>query len=190
MDYANKQQEIILIQERLAASKQEAEILEKQRVSIYNRQLAHEKKLKELNNINTTNQLNKNDILHHNSSHLLTENNKIDGNNGFTFKGFTTVERQQILDEQHRQIQEKNQRIQEESAEQAKWATMSEAHRREQIRLHAERQRQEQLQRVLVRDQRLLQARQKQITDAYLNTEVYTNPVQEEYFEQFGTSCR
>lgn len=41
-----------------------------------------------------------------------------------------------------------------------------------------------------LRDQHLAQKEEKNLRTQYLEKVVYTNPVRDEYFEQFGKSCR
>lgn len=108
----------------------------------------------------------------------------------YNFKGFTTAKRQAILDEQARQQEELRQRREKSWQEEKNYAEQQEDIRRNLIK--AERERNEQAQQRLqaLKQERLTQKKEKDLRDQYFNNVVNTNPVTEDYFNQFGTSCR
>lgn len=108
----------------------------------------------------------------------------------YNFKGMSHAQRSAIVSEQQRQVEELEQRRRAERQTEAEAAARAEAARKEALRL------QKQAAEAKARDRRALQSelvKQKLETDArwsYMNGVVYTNPVAETYFEQFGTSAR
>lgn len=108
----------------------------------------------------------------------------------YAFKGFTAERRQAILDAQYNQAAALADKRVQQRLEEADYARQSEAVRREMIRADRAREEQERARLVALRDERAHQHKQKTLRDQYHNHVVYTNPVREEYFQQFGTSGR
>lgn len=109
---------------------------------------------------------------------------------GSNFKGFSTVQRQRILDEQKAQMDELRAKRALEEEEEREYAQQQEDVRR--ARLLADRKgaafKKQQL--TNLANDRIKQAKEKTMRYDYLDNVVYTNAADASYFEQFGTSCR
>lgn len=108
----------------------------------------------------------------------------------YGFKGFSAARRQEILEAQYDQAQQIAEKRVAQRLEEADYARQSEAVRREMIRADRAREEAERARLVALKDERMHQHKQKTLRDQYHNHVVYTNPVREEYFQQFGTSGR
>jgi len=108
----------------------------------------------------------------------------------YHFKGFSQEKRQAILDEQRRQQEELRAARDRSYADEKDYAQQQEQIRRELIKQEREKQRLH-LQRTLaLKEEIQAQKKQKDLRTQYLDKEVYTNPVSEQFFDQFGQSCR
>lgn len=108
----------------------------------------------------------------------------------YNFKGFSVDQKQNILDTQAQQIRIAQDRRDQERLNQANQDKLSEQVRREMIRADRAREEMERAKLIALKDERQNQHKQKTLRDQYNNHVVYTNPVSEEYFQQFGTSGR
>jgi len=106
------------------------------------------------------------------------------------FKGFSTEQRQHILDEQKAQMDDLRARRNQEQKEEADYATQQEDIRRAMLRADREKAayRKEQLKNLSA--ERQGQAQEKTMRYDYLDNVVYTNPPEDTFFGQFGKSCR
>jgi hypothetical protein len=108
----------------------------------------------------------------------------------YHFKGFSQTQRQAVLDAQAQQAAELAQKRVAERLEAADYARQTEQQRREMLRVDRARDEAERARLLALQDERRHQHNQKTLRDQYTNHVVYTNPVKEEYFQQFGTSAR
>lgn len=108
----------------------------------------------------------------------------------YHFKGFSSQQRQAIVDAQHAQVSMNADKRIRERLEEADYAAQNESVRRDMIRVDRAREEYERARLLALRDERAHQHKQKTLRDQYHNNVVYTNPVREEYFQQFGTSGR
>ena len=108
----------------------------------------------------------------------------------YHFKGFTSTQRQAILDAQYAQTQYNTDKRLEARLEEKDYATQAENIRREMLRMDRAKEEYERARLQALKEERFHQQKQKTLRDQYFNNVVYTNPVNEEYFKQFGTSCR
>lgn len=106
------------------------------------------------------------------------------------FKGFTTPQRQRILDEQAAQIAQKNAVRNRQLREEREYDAYQEQVESTIAAANQEKRVMEQHARVTVRQDRQTQAQEKTLRYGYLDKVVYQNPVKEEYFQQFGQGCR
>lgn len=121
---------------------------------------------------------------------MVEDSQSRDGNRGYCFKGFTVEDRQAILDQQRQQQLELEQRRQQQTAEQRAYDNQQDKYRRQLILADIQQRQYQTKQRQSLSEVHERQAREKQARDRYLDAVVYTNPVKEEYFQQFGTSAR
>jgi len=186
--YDSMQRRINEVQHEQAASVQDARERRMQETLEYNRQLAAQKRTKQTLELQTNQNLDNLELANTLNSDLLNER----GNDGvnMNFKGFSTGDRQRVLDIRQRQLEEKQARLAAEQQEEWEYAQQQESIRR--ARLLAERQQIEhrKTQRTALQDEHLKQAQEKTLRYDYLDNVVYTNPVQSSYFDQFGQSCR
>ena len=108
----------------------------------------------------------------------------------YQYKGMTQHERQRVLDGVQRQVEERAAQRERESAEAKAYDAQQADYRRQVVLADIEARERAQGRREAVKEERLRQSREKRIQDRYLNEVVYTNPVDEAFFQQFGTSCR
>jgi len=106
------------------------------------------------------------------------------------FKGFTQSQRQEVLDVQQRQTEEVRMRRERELQENAAWAAQSESDRRKLLALHREQQANRVMAATALAKTHQNQAQEQALRQEYVNRVVNSNPVEEEFFGQFGTSCR
>lgn len=106
------------------------------------------------------------------------------------FKGFSVEQRQRILDEQQYQIAELNDRRRREREEKEQYEDTQEDMRKAIVRADRERARTLRQNRLELSQTHSMQATQKLQRYAYLDNVVYQPEVREEFFEQFGKSCR
>jgi len=108
----------------------------------------------------------------------------------YNFKGFSEEKRREILEDQLKQIQEKQLRQQQEKRAQQEYESQQEEIRKQLLRL----QRLEAVRRAeaaaRVRAVQQLQKREHEARYSFIEKTIYTNPVEESFFEQFGTSAR
>ncbi len=161
----------------------------------FNKMKSAEKQERELRDKHLNEHLDQTELSHTLSSALLNETvptSSLGPNRAipYHFKGFSTDQRQRILDEQYRQQQEARERRERELQEEKDYADQQEQNRRDLIRLQREKAALEAQKLQQLKDERLAQKKQKDLRDQYFNHVVYTNPVGEEFFQQFGTSCR
>lgn len=129
------------------------------------------------------------ELTHTLNSHFLNEANGVYGG-ASNFKGFTTEQRQRILDEQKEQMDEARGRRIRERQEEAVYAQQQEEMRRAMIRADREREEFKKQQRLNLAAERKTQALEKTMRYDYLDNVVYTNTAQDSFFDQFGKSCR
>lgn len=164
-----------------------------------NQQLAAEKKFREQQERNRNQRMQNEELANTLSSALMTEDvgqRVMGGARGCTsalpyhFKGFSTDQRQEVLDIQQRQIQELQARRDAERAEEQRYHEEQEALRRQLLKHDRAREVAKQQERQALLVERSNQAKDQTLRTNYLKNVVYQNPVQEDYFGQFGTSCR
>jgi hypothetical protein len=123
-------------------------------------------------------------------SSFLNEDTTSYSNANVHFKGFSTNDKQRILDEQSRQIELKRLEKLRGIEEEKQYADQQEQYRRELVRVDRAKANEALGARLALREQHLQQHQVKEVRENYLNSVVYQNPVGKEYFDQFGTSHR
>lgn len=123
------------------------------------------------------------------SSQFLNDaNGKPIRNSGF--KGFSKAQRDQILEDQRQQVAELQAKRNAEQQLQNAQDQDSENVRRALVRKDRENMNLRKHNNVQLRKEHERQRTEKDLRFNYLEKVVYTNPVGEGYFEQFGQSCR
>lgn len=122
------------------------------------------------------------------SSDFMTET-RTDGQRE-TFKGFTKAQRAAILEEQARQVTALQERQAAASDEQQKYENDCEAVRRSLVIAERKKQASRRMAAVQLRQEHELQRNEKNMRYDYLDNVVYTNPVDDSFFQQFGQSVR
>lgn len=153
----------------------------------YNKQLS-EKKMADSSRTAQLNQaLDDMELSNQLNSNFLNEGVK---GNASNFKGFSTSQRQRILDEQHQQMQEQAARRQASVDEERAYDQQQEDIRRAMVK--ADRQQQAYSAQTLknLSVERKMQAKEKTMRYDYLDNVVYTGEITEQFFEGFGKSCR
>lgn len=107
-----------------------------------------------------------------------------------TFKGFTSAQRDAILEEQSRQVAALRQRKAAEANREAKAHNDAEKVRRAMVIAERQKMNQRTVAKHELRREHERQHKQKEIQYDYLDNVVYTNPPKEEFFAQFGQSAR
>jgi len=106
------------------------------------------------------------------------------------FRGFTKAQREAVLAEQQRQVAALRAKQAEEASWEKGWQDDSERVRRELVKKDRAKMQAATQRKIQVRKEQELQRAEKQRHYDYLDNVVYTNPVQESYFGQFGQSAR
>jgi len=106
------------------------------------------------------------------------------------FKGFSNEHNAAILAEQKRQQEANTARKHHEKATAAEAAQQDEQLRREMVRQERAKQEAERNSRSQLKDFHVAQKKEQQAKLEYLKKVVYTNPVHDDFFAQFGTSAR
>ena len=109
---------------------------------------------------------------------------------GYCYKGMSTTQRQEVLDGVWKQQEERREVREKERAEALAYDAQQAEYRRMVVLADIDRKEREQVKREAVKMERLRQSREKAMKDRHLNEVVYTNPVDDSFFQQFGTSCR
>lgn len=108
----------------------------------------------------------------------------------YHFKGFSTAQKTAILEEQQRQAEESRLKAQLEKEQQRVAEKQTEEARREALRMERLVQNRKLQDDSRLRTEQMVQKQEKDVREQYMNKVVYTNPVSESYFQQFGTSAR
>lgn len=108
----------------------------------------------------------------------------------YNFKGFSAEERQRILEEQKRQMEETQLQRLKNAQDEADYAKQHEEVRRTMIIQEREKQAQARQVELDLKYERAAQKSEKDLRENYLNKVVYTNPVKDDFFDQFGRDCR
>jgi len=106
------------------------------------------------------------------------------------FKGFTPEQRSAVLAEQQRQVEALRQKRKDEAAWEKGWQDDAESVRREMVKKDRAKMAAATQRNVQYRKTQEDQAGEKQRVYDYLDNVVYTNPVKESYFQQWGQSAR
>jgi hypothetical protein len=154
-----------------------------------NKRLAEIKRAKEQKWREEQQELNKLEIAGQLSSQFLNEGvSEFAGPSGF--KGFTTAQRQRILDEQAAQMAEaacvRDRQFEEDYA----YDKYQETIRQQVAAMDQQRAMDEKTEALRLNNTHKLQAREKNARYEYLDKVVYTNPVQPSYFQQFQQGSR
>ena len=194
-DYAEQQANILAIKKRNEEDAAAAAAARLRSQQEYNQQQSAQKSQSRMRHASATQHANNDELANTLGSALLNETvapSALGDHRSipYHFKGFSAERRQQILDDQFRQTQELQQRRIADRLSEADYARQSEAVRREMLRADRAREELERARLVALKDERAHQHKQKTLRDQYHNHVVYTNPVSEEYFQQFGTSGR
>lgn len=164
-----------------------------------NKQLAAEKKLREQQEKDRNQRQNDLEVANTLSSAFMTEDvgqRVMGGSRGCTtalqyhYKGMTTDQRQHILDVQAHQIAELQARRDAEREDAQRYHDEQETIRRDLLKRERARDLQKQEERLALGVTRSAQKHDAALRSNVLNNVTYQNPVSEEFFGQFGTSCR
>lgn len=151
-----------------------------------NERLAKEKQLRESMELNRQAQEAEEEIITTAASAFL---NEVSGTTVDSFKGFSTAQRQYILDEQARQQRDLEVKREMEADQERRDAQYMEQTRRE--RLLRERERAEHDASMRVEFSLVQRQQEKEMNNkTQALNEVYSNQVTDDFFNQFGTSCR
>jgi len=194
-DYAEQQARIMELQRRNEEDRAAQAAARLRATQEYNQQVAAQKSQSRMRHAANTQAANQAELSATLGSALLNEQvlpSALGAHRAvpYNFKGFSTSQRQAVLDAQAAQAAALADRRVAERLEEADYARQSEAVRREMLRVDRAREEAERARLLALRDERQHQHKQKTLRDQYHNHVVYTNPVKEEYFQQFGTSAR
>lgn len=187
-NYNVLQSRILGIQEetsRLQTAQRKAEAVA---LRNYHESQASEKKAREKRDRQMDQSMNDRELKNALSSHFLNED--AGGHVAYAFKGFNAQQRQMILDEQNRQREKNVASTLQQKHDQAAYDREQEEYRRIIVAADREKGAQAHAARMNLRAEHMKQAKEKTLRQQYLDNVVYTNPVKESYFDQFGRSCR
>lgn len=198
-DYEAMEQRMLDIKNDAEATAQANRTQELLQITRQNQQLAADKRQRESSARRRELQQNSQEIHNTLTSALMTEDvgarvmggaRACTSNLPYHFKGFTTDQRQSILDTQQQQINELNARRERERREEQEYHDQQEAIRRQILLAEREQNNKKKQERQALGLTRSLQAKENNLRTNYLDRVVYQNPVSEDFFGQFGTSCR
>jgi hypothetical protein len=152
----------------------------------FNKQLAQQQMSKRAREAQLSQALDDMELSNQMNSNFLNEGAK----SGGAFKGFSSSQRQRILDEQHQQMQEAAEARQRQVLEARAYDQQQEDIRRAMVK--ADRQQQAYKTQTLknLQMERTMQAKEKTMRYDYLDNVVYTGEITEDFFNKFGKSCR
>lgn len=163
----------------------------------YNKRLALAKKTKQRQRKLAESKMNEEEANRMKNNPLLVEDMRSTYRTGnpnrrvpYHFKGFSQDEHQRILDERAQQIQQKERARQQEQEESLRDSQQQEEFRRQLVRMERERHAQHAVERQQLANFHQQQKLEKNMATRQLNDVVYRNPIQPEFFDQFGKSCR
>ena len=188
-DYEHYQQQIRQMQAANEQRKAEAELQAAASLQSTNRSLAAQKAATERLRASAEAHAEAKELSHTAHSRFMTEQVR-PADTGYCYKGMSDAQRQEVLDGVWRQQEERRQARQKERAADAAYDVQQAEYRRALVLADIDRKRREQTVREAVKEERLRQRQEKVISDRHLNEVVYTNPVDDAFFQQFGTSCR
>lgn len=153
----------------------------------YNKQLSQKQAAERSRSAQLSQALDDMELSNQMNSNFLNEGTKGTSAN---FKGFSTSQRQRILDEQHQQMMEAAGKHERELQEARAYDQQQEDIRRSIVK--ADRQQQAYKAQALknLSLERTMQAKEKNLRYDYLDNVVYTGEITEEFFGAFGKSCR
>jgi len=155
-----------------------------------NKALAAEKRRRELEDIELNKSLNEMEIANQTNSAYLNEKYAGTNDGRVGFKGFSQEQLQAILDEQEYQRQVKTGIKAAEMERDAAYDMKQAEIRRMMILADRQKIRNQKAALLQLREERKVQALAKTEKYNYLDTVMFSDPIQESYFEQFGTSGR
>jgi hypothetical protein len=188
-DYDATQERIRQIQEEQEATARDRKACERARLNEFNRQQGAYKKAERARAAQVTQQLDDMELSSQINSKFLNEGVSARAGTA-SFKGFSTAQRQRIIDEQQLQQEELRARSLRDQKEERDYAQQQEEIRRAMVKADREREARRQQATLNLAKEREMQAKEKTLRYDYLDNVVYTNPVQESFFDQFGRGCR
>jgi hypothetical protein len=193
--YEQAQHEIAVKLERLTQLKAEQVAAERARLRDFHLAQQEEMRLRREWEKQQDDRLAQQDIEHQLNSALLNELTQVRRDNAnrpipAEFKGFDQTQRQAILDEQQRQIEELKVRRERERAEEQAWQDRMENDRRTLVLLQREKERNHKQSLLSLQREREAQSFENTTRSEHLNKVVYTNKVDDSFFDKFGKSCR
>jgi hypothetical protein len=198
-DYDAMTLRVVELKGKLELDQAKTRSLEMKQAQLVNQQLASEVRSRNLALKQAQKKAEESELNHTLTSDFLTETvhprvlggaRACSDNLPYHFKGFSTEQRQYVLDVQQRQVDEVQARRQADKEEEDRYNATQEQIRREMLLAEREHVRSKAQERQALSETRSLQKKDATLRANYLNNVVYQNPVQEEFFQQFGTSCR
>lgn len=179
----------------LQAQKEQAELYEleerrrKQGIVEYNKQMTAERRAKEQQDNRARQEIEDEEVSTALNGRFLNEDTHGEPARS-NFKGFTTQQRQEVLDTRKTQLEAAREKVRLEKDDEMKYAEEQERIRRAMIVAERQKTSYATQERLNVAAERTVQAKEKTMRYDYLDNVVYTNPVSEHYFSQFGNDCR
>ena len=188
-EYELFQQRILQLQRDNEQKKQQNEVAARVQHRHTNVSLAQQKKQREQQHKQHERHEEAKELTHTFYSDLLTETVRPE-ETGYCYKGMSVGQRQAVVDTVWQQMAEKADKRTKERQAEAEYDQQQEQYRRQIVLADIVRREEEQKRRLQLSEERKRQSVEKTQHQRHLNTNVYVNPVDENYFKQFGTSCR
>lgn len=186
-DYDEYQTQILELKDQQEEEAARVRRRQQEEVVEYNKQLSSQKLARKAREEQLAQALDDMELSNQMNSNFLNEGVKGQSSN---FKGFSSSQRQRILDEQHAQMQENGAKRAKELEEARMYDQQQEDIRRAMVK--ADRQQQAYKAQALknLSMERTVQAKEKTMRYDYLDNVVYTGEITEDFFSSFGKSCR
>lgn len=188
-EYEMYQQRILQLQRDNERERQQNELATRVQHRHSNSALAQSKKQREQQTKQREQQEEAKELSHTFYSDFLTETVRPEETT-YCYKGMNVQQRQAVVDTVWQQMADKSDKRAKERQAEADYDKQQEQYRRQIVLADIARREDEQKRRLQLSEERKRQSVEKNQYQRHLNSVVYTNPVDESYFQQFNTSCR
>lgn len=189
-EFAQYQKTIAAIHKERQQQRQAEEKMQQQDLAMYNQSLKQDRDSRLRQSRAADAYASEQELAATLNSDFLNERTSAYRNANVHFKGFSSDERQDILNEQMRQQEEAKLLKEREEEDQRAFEEEQERVRVELLRIDRERAAAELQRKLALKAEQAVQHKEHVQREDYLNKVVYKNPVAESYFAQFGTSHR
>ena len=188
-EYERYQQRIVQLQRDNEQRRQQNELAQRLQQRHSNASLAQQKKQREQAGRQLEQREEAKELTHTFYSDFLTETVRPD-ETSYCYKGMSVGQRQAVVDTVWQQMADNADKRAKQRQAEADYDRQQEHYRRQIVLADIARRDDEQRKRLQLSEERKRQSAESSQYQRHLSNVVYQNPVDESYFQQFGTSCR